>query len=204
MRTNSMARPILALVAVIASMSLSGTARTENIGNVAAAGFTQRAKDVDAMLRSLVGKWHGDYEYFDSAQRAYLTLPSDLVFDTLSMDSVITLDARSDRGGGKPPLRALTAMTVRGDGSTIRQMVFQPGNALVADKIVVRYSLKSATDWTMDVLEAQEGSGGPALVTVEFVRSGDALTITKRRSLESNLQPPRKYESVARMKRSTE
>lgn len=202
MRVKRSGRSFLVLLTGVLCAIAMGGAQAENIGNVVAPELSSRAKDIDEMLRSLIGQWEGGYEYFDTSNRSYVTLPSTLTFDTLSMPSVITLDAHSDRGPGKPPLRVLTAMTVRGDGSTIRQMVFQTGNAMVADKIVVRYSLKSATDWTMDVLEAQEGRGGPALVTVEFVRSANQLTITKRRSLEADVQPPREYESIARMKRS--
>jgi len=195
-------RSWLWMVLSVCCVLASGTVLAENIGNVSTRTLSPRAKDVDSMLRSLLGKWEGDYEYFDASQRRYLALPSKLVFETLSLPAVISLDAISERGSGKPPLRALTTMVVRADGATIRQMVFQEGNALVADKIVTRYSLKSDSEWTMDILEAQEGSGGPALVTVEFVRSGDQLTITKRRSLEGDIQPPRTHESVARMKRS--
>ena len=176
-------------------------AQAENIGVAGATAPNARAQELTRIFTTLLGNWQGTYEFFDERKNGYVGGPGKLIFSLAPMPNVIMLDAISERPSG-PPVHALTVMVMQADGASMRQMVFREGDGRLQDKLITGYRYTDDKNWSIDSIEAQQGLGAAAAVSVAFVMRDGNLEIIKRRQFEGGAAAVRAFESRARFSRA--
>ena len=183
----------------LCALLLLGTAvpsLSENIGMAQEQKPNARAQQLTRMFMTMLGRWKGRYTYFDERQNKYVTGTGTLVFGTTPMPNVMTLDAITMRPAG-PPVHAFTTMAMQADGSSWRQMAFTESGGRIQDKVITGYSYADDRNWTVDMLEVQQGLGAVSAVTVRMVVKDGRLDMRKFRKLEGGAPAAREYESLA-------
>lgn len=168
----------------------------ENIGMAHEAKPNARSQQLTRMFMTMIGTWKGRYSYFDEQQGKYITGSGTLVFQTTPMPNVITLDANTERPSG-PPVHAFSTMVVQADGASWRQMAFTEAGGRIQDKVITGYTYTDDNNWTVDLLEVQQGLGAVSAVTVTMVVKNGHLDMQKHRRLEGGAPASRAYESRA-------
>ncbi len=183
-------------VACAVLLLCAAPAGAENIGMAQEQKPNARSQQLTKMFMTMLGTWKGRYTYFDERQGKYVSGTGTLVFGTTPMPNVITLDANTERPGG-PPVHAFTTMVMQADGASQRQMAFTEAGGRIQDKVVTAYTYVDDNNWTVDLLEVQQGLGAASAVTVKMVVKNGHLDMQKRRSLEGGAPAARNYESRA-------
>lgn len=172
-------------------------AHAENIGIAQEQKPNARSQEITKVFSTLLGTWKGTYTYFNEREGKYLSGPGTLVFSTTPMPNVLTLDAKTERPGGAPPVHAFTVMVVQADGASWRQMAFTEGGGRVQDKLILGYRYVDDRNWTIDSLEVQQGLGNASAVAVSIVVKNGHLDMRKIRKYEGGAAAAREYESLA-------
>ena len=185
---------VAACVMVLTFGAVSATA--ENIGMAQQQAPNARAQQLTKMFMTMLGTWTGRYTYFDERQNKYVTGTGTLVFGTTPMPNVMTLDAITARPAG-PPVHAFTTMVMQADGANWRQMAFTETGGRIQDKVITSYTYADDKNWTVDMLEVQQGLGAVSAVTVRMVVKNGKLDMRKFRKLEGGAPAAREFESLA-------
>ncbi len=185
-------------IALFCALVVAGSmaAHAENIGMARDAAPNARSQELTRMFTSLVGRWKGSYTYFDEREGKYVKGSGVLVFGTTPMPNVLTLDANTARPNG-PPVHAFSVMVVQADGASWRQMAFTETGGRVQDKVITGYHRTDDRNWTVDMLEVQQGLGVASAVTVKMVVKNGHIDMRKFRNLEGGAPAAREYESSA-------
>jgi hypothetical protein len=150
----------------------------QNIGMAEPAAIDLRSRDLTALFMTLLGTWKGEYRYFDERRDGYVECEGELRFTSAPMPNVIMLDARTMRPNG-PPVHAFTAMVVQADGCSWRQMAFTPTDGRLQDKVITGFERRDEADWSVDMIEVQQGFGGVQAVAVQLAMASDRLEMRK-------------------------
>lgn len=169
----------------------------ENIGVAHEEKPNARSVALTRLFMTMIGDWKGSYTYFDEAQGKYVTGNGTLQFRTTPMPNVITLDAMTERPGGKPPVHAFSTMVVQADGVNWRQMAFTETGGRIQDKVITDYHIDDDRNWTVDLVEVQQGLGVVSAVVVKMVVKNGHLDMRKFRKFEGGAAAARDYESLA-------
>lgn len=185
------------MIAAAALLPLgSGPVAAENIGVAQQQQPNARAQALTHMFMTMLGTWKGSYTYYDERAGAYVTGTGTLVFGTTPMPNVMTLDANTSRPSG-PPVHAYSVMVMQADGANWRQMAFTETGGRIQDKVITGYTYKDDRNWTVDMLEVQQGLGAVSAVVVTMVVKDGHLDMRKFRKLEGGAPAERQYESRA-------
>lgn len=168
----------------------------QNIGMAKPATTNERSRRLTAMVFTLLGSWEGDYCYFDEQADRYVEGSGTLSFTSAPMPNVLLLDAKTSRPSGDP-VHAFSAMVVQSDGSSWRQMAFTPTDGRLQDKVITGFTYRDDRNWSVDMVEVQQGLGGVQAVTVKLIVENDRLDMRKFRALEGGAAAARPYESCA-------
>lgn len=171
-------------------------AHAENIGVAKQEKPNARSVELTRIFMTLLGDWKGSYTYFDESQGKYLTGGGLLQFRTTPMPNVMSLDAKTERPNG-PPVHAYSVMVMQADGANWRQMAFIETGGRIQDKVVTGYHYDDDRNWTVDLLEVQQGLGTVSAVVVKMIVKDGHLDMRKYRKLEGGAPAAREYESMA-------
>lgn len=169
----------------------------QNIGMAKSVEPNERSQKLTAMFFTMLGRWEGEYTYFNEADGDYVTGAGTLQFDRSPMPNVMLLDAKTARPSG-PPVHAFSAMVVQSDGCSWRQMAFTATDGRLQDKVITDYTYQDDRNWRVDMLEVQQGLGGVQAVVVEMRIEDGKLDMRKFRRLEGGAPSERPFESRAR------
>lgn len=185
-------------LALFVALLLSGAVplHAENIGVAKETKPNTRSAELTKIFMTMLGDWKGSYTYFDETQGKYLSGSGALAFRTTPMPNVITLDALTTRPAG-PPVHAFSVMVMQADGASWRQMAFTETGGRLQDKVVTGYHYADDRNWTVDLLEVQQGLGNVSAVIVKMVVKDGHLDMRKFRKLEGGTAAARDYESLA-------
>lgn len=186
---------LLGFVGVIFA-TVAPSLHAENIGMAQEQQPNARSQQLTKIFFTLLGDWKGTYTYFDERAGKYVSGAGTLAFRASPMPNVMTLDAITDRPDGAP-VHAFSVMVMQADGANWRQMAFLETGGRVQDKIVTDYSFTDDSNWTVDVLEVQQGLGTASAVPVKIVLKDGHLDMRKFRKFEGGAAAARAYESLA-------
>ena len=175
--------------------------RAENIGVAKQEQPNARSVQLTKMFMTLLGDWEGTYSFYDEGKQKYVTGSGTLAFRTTPMPNVMSLDAKTARPDG-PPVHAYTVMVVQADGASWRQMAFLETGGRLQDKVITDFSYQDDLNWSVDMLEVQQGLGTVSAVVVKFVLKDGHLDMRKYRKLEGGAAAARPYESMASFDRA--
>ena len=187
------------LAAAVASslcVSVAVPAQAENIGNASEAQPNARAQALTHIFRTLLGTWKGKYTYFDVRLDKYVSGTSTLVFGETPLPNVLTLYATTERPG-QPPISVFNTMVMQADGSSWRQMAFTDAGGRIQDKVITSYKYVDDRNWSIDMLEVQQGLGAASVVAVSMVTKNGHVDMRKFRKYEGGAAAERPYESLA-------
>lgn len=174
-----------------------------NIGITPPEKPNARSQELTRIFMTLLGTWKGTYTYYDEREAKYVTGSGALIFSTTPMPNVMSLDAKTERPGGQPPVHAYTVMVVQGDGASWRQMAFLATGGRIQDKLITGYEYTDDRNWTIDSIEVQQGLGKVDAVMVSIVVKNDCLDMRKFRKFEGGAPAAREYESLALFERAS-
>ncbi len=181
----------------VAILACAMPLRAENIGLAKVERPNERSAALTKIFMTMIGDWKGSYTYFDERQSKYVTGKGTLQFRTTPMPNVMTLDAMTERPDGKPPVHAFSTMVVQADGVNWRQMAFTEGGGRIQDKVITDFRITDDRNWTVDLLEVQQGLGTVSAVGVKMVVKDGHLDMRKFRKFEGGVPAARAYESLA-------
>ncbi len=178
-------------------MNLASTPLSaENIGNAREGQPNARSKALTRIFSTLIGTWNAKYTYYDLELGRYVVGSAVLTYAQTPIPNVHTLYAVTQRPG-LPPIQVFTTMVMQADGSSQRQMAFTNVGGRVQDKVITNYTYVDDRNWTMDMLEVQQGLGAASAVVVKMVTKNGHVDMRKYRSLEGAPADKRPYESLA-------
>ena len=190
----------LRIVATAAAgfLMIAVTARgsTENIGMAHEDQPNVRAQALTHIFRTLLGTWKGKYTYFDERLGKYVSGPSMLIFGETPLPNVLTLYAVTDRDG-MPPIKVFNTMVMQANGASWRQMAFTDVGGRIQDKVITGYTYTDDRNWTVDMIEVQQGLGAASAVMVSMVTKNGHVDMRKFRKFEGGAPASRAYESLA-------
>ena len=174
--------------------------RAENIGMAHEPAPNARSQELTKIFNTFAGSWKGTYTYYDDRQGRYVSGPTNCVYTKAPLPNVLTLDCLTERSGGAP-LHAYTVMVVQADGASWRQMAFTEGGGRLQDKVITGYHYTDDRNWTVDLIEVQQGLGTASAVLVAMVVKDGHLDMRKFRKLEGGAPAARDYESLTSLDR---
>ena len=186
----------LAAIAGAVLLTAAAPGQAENIGMAREEQPNARSQALTHIFRTLIGTSRGRYTYFDERLGKYVTGPTTMVFGTTQMPNVLTLYVETPREG-LPPIKVFNTMVMQANGASWRQMAFTDVGGRIQDKIITGYTYTDDRNWTVDMLEVQQGLGAASAVTVSMVTKNGHVDMRKFRKFEGGPPTARPYESLA-------